>query len=99
MCSVKLLDSARLDIKNNVDWFKENVSEKVAIEFYQEVALFMDGLSSDIIQNRFVYKDFKRVILKKFNFAVYYKTVNSVHFIYAVIAHKQEVLAVLKSLK
>lgn len=75
MHEVVFLEKAKVEISKALEWYK-NISPDLEIDLKIEIRKYSNLIESNPLMYTYIFEDFRRVILKKFNYAIYYKIID-----------------------
>ncbi|WP_084454517.1 type II toxin-antitoxin system RelE/ParE family toxin [Algoriphagus terrigena] len=71
---IRLLDEARLDIKDIIIWYN-NVESGLGRRFYGSLKSSLDYIRKYPFNSQIVYRDIRNMLLKKFPYQVHYRVI------------------------
>ena len=71
---IKITASAREDIRNIKNWYKQQ-SHQAVENFTKELIAAIESLQKDSIEYKMVHHNYRRLLLKKFPYTIYYQRI------------------------
>lgn len=97
MKNIIILEVAESDIATSINWISENFSHDHSLKVLQEIFLQLDRLNDGNILHAKAYGEFRKVVLRKYKYSIFYKIVEENIYIYAVLSQRRDIENILKN--
>ncbi len=95
MKNIIILAQAEKDIATSTLWMSKNFSHEYSLKVRSEIFLKIDKINWQSVLYAKVYREFRKVLIRKYKYSIFYKIKNDDIYIYAVLSQKQDIMNIL----